>query len=525
MGQWPEDDSPSPLRHWRRRAAKALPRTLRGRFLLIMIVGVLGAQLASYAWWSAQERDEQHARLDDMSRNLAYSVASTVRFFRSLPQAYRHVALDQLRDMGGTRFFVSINDHRLAVDDLGDGPEKALVVDNLRRVLKRELGLSEVEVEFSRPETLRLLNAEVLLTEMPPRWGQHSLLSASFDQPIVVLQLALDESQWLYVATLIPMPGVLRPAHWLLAGDRLFVLLVVLATVMGLSGLGIRSATRTLGRLAAAARRLGEDLDAPPLGENGPQEVATAAAAFNRMQRRLQHQVEERERLFSAISHDLKTPITRLRLRAEMLDDAHQRERFTASLDELDCLVRGALESVKGLDMHERVALLSPRTMLDDLAEELDLHGGKIEVQGQADPCWVKPLAFKRALSNLLENAIFYGSEVTVSLADKEGRLWVRLIDRGPGIPADQRDRVFEPFVRLEPSRSRHTGGSGLGLGIARHIIVSHGGSLTLGEAAGGGLDVTLSLPRPGPFAEQDRGIANHLATRPSATAVGDKTL
>nr|WP_300310854.1 ATP-binding protein [Halomonas sp.] len=479
---------------------RILPRTLRGRFLLIMVIGVLGAQVMSYAWWSAQESEEQNARVDEVSKNLAYSVASTVRFFRSLPHAYRHVALDQLRDMGGTRFFVSVNDHRLPVMDIGDGPAKERVVDTMRRVLHRELGVSQVTVEFSHPHDLRLLNTEVLLTEMPPRWGQHTLLSATQDQPILVVQLPLGGGQWLYVATLMPMPGIFHDDFWL-SHDRLFVLLVVLVTVIGLSALGIRSATRTLGRLARAAQRLGNDLDALPLRETGPKEVATAAAAFNRMQRQLQHQVEERERLFSAISHDLKTPITRMRLRAEMLDDPVQRERFAASLDEMDQLVRGALASVKGLDMHEHAEPCELRPLLEHLSTEVALLGGRVSIKGKAEPLLIKPLALKRALANLLENAVFYGTSAEVALQDSPDVLTLTIHDHGPGIPEEQMNRVFEPFVRLEPSRSRHTGGSGLGLSIARHIIQAHAGTLGLTNGLGGGLEVSIRLPRPGPFA------------------------
>ncbi|MBW5799831.1 ATP-binding protein [Halomonas elongata] len=488
-------------RRWRRSLARGLPSSLRGRFLLIMVVGVLGAQLASYAIWTAQARDGQLARLDELSHNIAYSVASTVRFFRSLPYDYRHIVLDQLRDMGGTRFFVSVNDHRIEVDDIGEGSAKALVIDNFHDVLRDEIGVTDAEVTFTRPDTLRLLNNEVLLRDMPPRWGQHSLMSAPLSQPILVVQLPLERGQWLYVATLLPVSDVFHDGGWL-SGDRLFVALMVLLTVIGLSWLGIRSATRTLARLSRAARRLGDDLDSPPLSEGGPREVAATAIAFNRMQRRIQHQVEERERLFSAISHDLKTPITRLRLRAEMLDDPMLRERFCASLDELDQLVRGALDSVKGLDMHEEVEIIEPRALCDELAGEMALQGGEVRVMGEAAPVAVKPLAFKRCLTNLLENAVFYGRRAEVWLEDTPDSLRMTIRDHGPGIEPAQRERVFSPFVRLEPSRSRHTGGSGLGLGIARHIIQAHGGRLALDNHPEGGLVVSLTLPR------QDSGSA-----------------
>lgn len=213
------------------------------------------------------------------------------------------------------------------------------------------------------------------------------------------------------------------------------------------------------------------------------------------MQQRIREQIEERERLFSAISHDLKTPITRLRLRAEMLDDEVQRERFCAALDELDSLVKGALASVKGLDLHETPEPVALGPMIDDIAEALRLQGGHVIVRGDVPPLTVKPLAFKRCLANLLENAVFYGQRAEVSLAEHAGVVTIRIRDHGPGIPGSQLSRVFSPFVRLEPSRSRHTGGSGLGLGIALHIARAHGGDIQLANHPQGGLCVTLTVP------------------------------
>ena len=255
------------------------------------------------------------------------------------------------------------------------------------------------------------------------------------------------------------------------------------------------SQTKRRGVAKQATRYIGDDLDMPPLKESGPKEVAATAVAFNRMQQRIREQIEERERLFSAISHDLKTPLTRLRLRAEMLEDEVQRERFCAALDELDSLVKGALASVKGLDLHETPEPVDLASLIDDIAGELRLQGGYVTVQGKAAPLMVKPMAFKRCLANLLENAVFYGHHADVSLADQAGVVTIQIRDHGPGIPDDQFSRVFSPFVRLEPSRSRHTGGSGLGLGIARHIARAHGGDIQLANHPEGGLCVTLTVP------------------------------
>lgn len=367
------------MKRWRR----WLPASLRGRFVIIMIAGVLAAQVASYAIWTSQMRASQLEQLDELSSNMAFSIASTMRFFRSLPVDYRHIVLDQLRNMGGTRFFVSVNQRRIPVEDIGSGPEKAVVVNNVHTILTQQLSIDDVVVEFSRPETLRVFNNEVLLYDLPPRWGQHSLLMEPLSPPILVVQLELAPDTWLYVATLLGVPDIFSGYRWL-SEERLLAGLVVLLTVLALSLLGITSVTRPLARLSRAARRLGDDLDSPPLRESGPKEVAATAVAFNRMQRRIREQVEERERLFSAISHDLKTPITRLRLRAEMLDDPQQRERFCASLDELAELVKGALASVKGLDLHEEPEPTDVTALLEALADELRVQGSDVRISGGA---------------------------------------------------------------------------------------------------------------------------------------------
>lgn len=464
-----------------------------------MIAGVLAAQGASYAIWTSQVRSSHLAQLDELSVNMAFSIASTMKFFRSLPVDYRHIVLDQLRNMGGTRFFVSVNERRLSVEDIGSGPEKDVVVNNVRSVLTQQLNIDDVIVEFSRPEDLRVFNNEVLLYDLPPRWGQHSLLMEPLSPPILVVQLELAPNTWLYVATLLGVPDIFSGYRWL-SEERLLVGFLVLLSVLALSLLGITSVTRPLARLSRAANQLGDDLDMPPLRESGPKEVAATAAAFNRMQRRIREQIEERERLFSAISHDLKTPLTRMRLRAEMLDDDYQRERFCASLDELDSLVKGALASVKGLDLHEEPEPIDLLALVDELAEALRLQGGSVQLEQSVShpvaPLIAKPLALKRCLANLLENAIFYGHRAEVQLLDQRDVVILRIRDYGPGIAEDQLGRVFSPFVRLEPSRSRYTGGSGLGLGIARHIARAHGGDIVLSNHAVKGLIVTLTLPR-----------------------------
>lgn len=213
------------MKRWRR----WLPASLRGRFVIIMIAGVLAAQVASYAIWTSQMRASQLEQLDELSSNMAFSIASTMRFFRSLPVDYRHIVLDQLRNMGGTRFFVSVNQRRIPVEDIGSGPEKAVVVNNVHTILTQQLSIDDVVVEFSRPETLRVFNNEVLLYDLPPRWGQHSLLMEPLSPPILVVQLELAPDTWLYVATLLGVPDIFSGYRWL-SEERLLAGLVVSTT-------------------------------------------------------------------------------------------------------------------------------------------------------------------------------------------------------------------------------------------------------------------------------------------------------
>src|SRR6056297_2686677 len=168
------------------------PSSLLGRVLLLTLLAMASAQIISSAAWIATFRAQQVEGLVATTRNLAQSAAATAQFFNSLPLDYRHIVLDQLRDMGGTRFFVSVNDHSIPIQDIGRGPAQAVVTDNFREILASELGVDNARVEFSSPDTLRLFNNEVLLNDLPPRWGRHSLLMDPIDPPILVVQLPLD---------------------------------------------------------------------------------------------------------------------------------------------------------------------------------------------------------------------------------------------------------------------------------------------------------------------------------------------
>ena len=310
----------------------------------------------------------------------------------------------------------------------------------------------------------------------------------------IAMQLP-DDNRWLTVRFVMPLADpFLSPT--------LPVAFLVMTVAAGLLSVwAVRRLTAPLRTLAIAAERLGRDVNSDPLPENGPTEVATAAVAFNTMASRIRRFVTDRTLLLTAIGHDLRTPITRLKLRSEFIEDEELQAKFLADLDELEAMVSATLafgrdsadrEPMVPLDLN---ALLS--TVLDDAVDGRPALADRV---GFASPppavtIQARSLALKRALTNLVGNAISYGGGVQVTLRPRDdGHVVVLVEDDGPGIPPDQLDRVFEPFVRVEASRNRETGGTGLGLSIARNIVRGQGGDITLANRTPHGLRATVTL-------------------------------
>jgi signal transduction histidine kinase len=272
---------------------------------------------------------------------------------------------------------------------------------------------------------------------------------------------------------------------------------LLLGAIVVLTLLAVRWVTKPLETLAVAAERLGEDIRRPPLDESGPLEASRAARAFNTMQRELVKFIDDRTRILAAMSHDLKTPITRLRLRTELLDDAALRTRFEADLDEMQAMVSRTLEVMRGFDKESRRSPVDIMALLHSLQDDMRVFDTEVEIEGQAAlPYLGSPEALKRCLQNVIENAVKYGSSARVIVTDRPHELEIRVRDKGPGIPPAQLERVFEPFYRLEVSRNRESGGTGLGLTIARNLARAHGGELRLRNLEEGGLEAVLTLPR-----------------------------
>jgi len=331
------------------------------------------------------------------------------------------------------------------------------------------------------PEERQLRNFQRMQAEWPQLYPEQGSFRVS---------IRLSADHWFNARVLLnlgDMPTQRRP----------LIFLSIMSLVIGVGALIVVSrAFRPLALFAAAAERLGVDVNAEPLNESGPREVRGAARAFNQMQGRLKRFIQDRTQMLAAISHDLRTPITRLRLRAEFIDDADQREKMLHDLDEMETMIAATLafarddaanEPLKDTD----VAALVASICADYQASDYDAAFSGLSTLHLN----VRPLALKRAITNLVDNAVKYGEQARVSLA-RSGDTAVLLIeDDGPGIPENERERVFAPFVRLEASRSRETGGTGLGLTIARNIIRGMGGDVEILSGDPQGLRVRVTLP------------------------------
>lgn len=290
-----------------------------------------------------------------------------------------------------------------------------------------------------------------------------------------------------------PPPGAAERPLRIIALLSLVVLAVSLLSVWV-----VRRLTLPLSMLSAAAEGLASDLDRSPLPESGPVEVARAAHAFNRMQTALRELIGARAQALAGVSHDLRLPLTRLRLRLESLPPGALREAIEHDLQDMDTLIDDTLAFLRAGDEAEKPVPLRLDALVEGLADDMQALGAQVQVQGALSvPVLARPAALRRALGNLMDNARRYGGgHLHIRLGEEIDAVTLDVEDDGPGIPEAELERVFEPYVRLEHSRARHTGGSGLGLAIARAVARAHGGTLVLSPRSGGGLRARLRLPR-----------------------------
>lgn len=425
------------------------PRTLFMRLTLILFIGLVVAHALSF-WLIMRERTEATTGL--MLGYLQQDVASSVALLDRLPAAERAAWLPRLE----------------------------------RRTYSFSL---EPGMAGRAPDTkLSSMIAASFLDAI----GSHYRVTAHVvpgQKDRVQAQLELSDGM--------PLTIDMRPAGLPISGWLPLVLLLQLVLLAGVTWLGVRLATRPLVQLANAADTLGPDLRASTLPEDGPLEVARAAKAFNAMQGRISHYMAERMQILAAISHDLQTPITRMRMRADMLDDSEQREKLNHDLKEMEVLVKEGVAYARTLHgTSEPPISVDPDALLESLGFDYTDAGQKLELHGKVGHSIVtRPKALRRVLINLIDNALKFSTQVDVHVsAGDDGRIIIQVLDNGPGIPEAELEAVFQPFYRVEASRNRDTGGTGLGLAIARQLAQAMNASLSLHNRIDGGLEARLVL-------------------------------
>lgn len=321
-------------------------------------------------------------------------------------------------------------------------------------------------------------------TYEPADWTEHT------EDAHYALLIELADSSWLMFSAPSRSWGLDETPRYLIV-----ILLVLISTAL-VALIATRRLATPLQRFAEGARRFGVDFRAPPIEPLGPQEIRQAILAFNAMQAQLQHFIRDRTQMLAAISHDLRAPLTRMRLRGEFIEDAEQQQRLFRDVDEMQAMINSALEFFRDDARLEPATQFDLAELLQTLRDDYRDQGVEIAFSGpQRRVYFGRPLGLKRVMTNLLDNAIKYGREPAIELLPEAGEVRIKVLDRGPGIAQASLEQVFVPFFRLEGSRNKSTGGVGLGLSAARAIVLEHGGELKLRNRSQGGLEALVVLP------------------------------
>jgi signal transduction histidine kinase len=430
------------------RALLRWPRTLAARLSLIFLVGLVLAYGMSF---SSQFYERYQTGRDVMLDNLQMDLSTTVALLDRLPAEERAAWLP----------VVERRNYRYRLDqglpgtpmDMHDAP---MAVPSILRAIGERHALRFETIEGPRPH-----------------FQVHIRLSDG--QPLV-----LDVT-----------PGTIPVADWLPLMLCLQLVVLLLCT-----WLAVRTAIRPLTRLASAVDHLDPDKPAPPLDEHGPNEVAYAARAFNALQGRIGAYLKERMQLLAAISHDLQTPITRMKLRVEQMDESPERERLWSDLNEMQHLVREGVAYARSMDGNrEALCRVDLDAFLDSLVLDYQDSGQAVSLAGRSGALVeTRPHALRRVLSNLIDNALKFAGSAELRVERDEHGVRLQILDDGPGIAEAELEEVFKPFYRVESSRNRSTGGTGLGLAIALQLSQALGARLTLRNRDSGGLCAQLEL-------------------------------
>ena len=471
---------------------RLLPNHLFGQMLLILLGGLV-VSYAIGAWIYSSDREAAVRAVGGLAT--AQRIANLTHLVEDAPADWRPRIVASLSDQN-FRVALTPQPPRLTA-----GEEHGAVADAIRGYLVDRLRLGANRrplVAASSPEGPPFGFGRRRYPMMMMH-GRNGMMMDGPDGPMVMggpgllglaVAIPLADGQWLSFNAAVTNAS---PTY----SYQFIITMIVMALVIVVASIwAARRVTAPLTALAGAAERLGQDVNAPPIAETGTVETRQASRAFNEMQVRLRELIENRTRLLAAISHDLRTPLTLLRLRAENVPDVEEREKMLSTLADMDAMVGATLAFARDEMTSEPERRADLTALVESIVDDMADIGRDVRL-APAEQILVdcRPTALKRALTNLIDNALKYGNKARVAIARGPKAVEITVDDEGPGIPEEELARVFQPFYRVEGSRSRETGGVGLGLAIAKSLIERHQGALTLSNRASGGLRARIVLP------------------------------
>jgi signal transduction histidine kinase len=458
---------------------RLFPRSLFGQTLLILLVGLVVSHAVG-SWIFTADREQAVRAVGGFAT--AQRIANLTRLVQDTPLEARQRIVASLSDQ---TFRVTLSAQAITTQSGDDDP---FVAQAIREFLVDQLALG--------PTRQARVSASARGRPSFGPWHRmgYGPMMHGFggfaDFRDLRVSIPLADGAWLSFATALPAGGPAFSAQFLLS------MAIMGLIILAVSVWAVRRVTAPLASLATAAERLGHDVNAAPLAETGTDETRQAARAFNDMQMRLRGLIENRTRLLAAISHDLRTPLTLLRLRAEAVENVHERDKMLSTIAEMDAMIAATLMFARDQNADEPKRPTDLTSLLQSIVNDMRDAGLAVQMH-EAEPIVYEcqPAALKRAIRNLLDNAVKYGKSGTLEIHRLTKAIEIAIDDEGPGVPQQELTRVLEPFYRLEQSRSRETGGVGLGLAIAQAIVQSHGGTLRLTNRPTGGLCATIVLP------------------------------
>lgn len=459
-----------------------IPRSLVGQTTIVLLVGLTVSHIFSMSIYTADR-----ATILTMAggHQLSHRVAAITRLLDETPAEWR----DQiLKATNSQTLSVTVKPVSRLLEEESSGIINSLLKKYLERLIgtddESRIVVQVIDVQdhpdTSITDTIQVSNHPAM-TQIVHGRENGQLLRAS---------VRLKDGNWLNFAAVVPADGTLWSIRTVLS-----MTLMALGVIM-ISLWVIRRVTRPLLVFTAASKRLGKDVNAPPLVVGGPTELQEATLAFNEMQKRLKQLIENRTQMLAAISHDLRTPITLLRLRTESIEDGEEKEKMKMTLAEMEAMISSTLSFAREDAENEDLERVNLTALVASVCDDLSDAGYQIEfTETEEIILECRPRSLRRALSNLIENAHKYGERVVVEITKQDTTIEIAVTDNGPGIPEEELEKVFLPFYRVDSARGQDTGGIGLGLSVVQAVVDKHGGEIKLENQPGGGLKARIILP------------------------------